>query len=254
VASQLLWIDLRNDISQASISCRLSETYSIQLTTDIKNIIQLIRSQQPRIICFDFDFPGEAGLKMLLLTRNHFPELPVLMLAKEQSLELALWALRSRVWNYFVKPIVSVNFVNSIDTLLNNHSNCLSGDQASIMPQPIDCNYKNKLSSKPLPTQPAVDYVVGHCHDRLTLDSMAKLCCMSKSHFSRNFKKDHKITFQHFLIEQRINKAATLLKQSDASITEVALSVGFSDLSHFNRTFHKCVGVGPSRFRSTLIR
>ena len=88
----------------------------------------------------------------------------------------------------------------------------------------------------------------------MTLDAVASLCCMSKSHFSRKFRKDHGITFQEYLVQQRINKAATLLMQSDVSVTEIALSVGFSDLSHFTRTFQKHIGIGPSRFRSDPAR
>ncbi len=257
--SQLLWLDLRFERSEVCVDPSLSETYHIQLSSDLSNTTELIQFYQPRILCFDYDFPDKAGLDILLQTRRQFPDLPILMLSKEQSLDLALWALRSRVWNYFVKPVVAANFINSVDVLLNVCSVGSQKGQTNLMPQPINLGElwaSSGASSKTgtVATQLAVDHVVEHCHSKFTLDNAAGLCCMSKSHFSRSFKKNHGITFQKFVMQQRINKAATLLKQSDASVTEVALSVGFSDLSHFNRSFQKYIGVGPSRFRMNLIR
>jgi len=254
--SQLLWVDMRCEKSNACVNACLLETYHIQVISDVANIQKLIQSYQPYIVCFDYDFPDQAGLNLLLNTRSQFPELPILMLSKEQSLELALWALRSRVWNYFVKPVVVTNFVSSLDVLLSTTSLANANGRPNVMPQPINYDEPSRFSglykedkTRHIATQIAIDYVVNNCQDKLTLNDAADLCCMSKSHFSRSFKKNHGITFQGFVMQQRINKAATLLKRTDVTVTEVALSVGFSDLSHFNRAFQKCIGMGPSRFR-----
>lgn len=252
---QLLWVDLRCNQAGLFVDPRLTGVYRVHSTSDILNLSQSIRTTRPEILCFDYDFPKMEELQLLLDIRNQFPDIPILMLAKEQSVELALWALRSRVYNYFIKPVAIDSLIINIENLLRETTVELSGVRRHIMPQPLvvnelrSCRYGKRKSS--VSTQPAADYVIEHSDSKLTLDVVAGLCCMSKSHFSRKFKKDHGVTFQEFLVQQRINKAATMLKYSNASITEVALTVGFRDLSHFTRTFHKCIGMGPSCFRSS---
>jgi transcriptional regulator GlxA family with amidase domain len=53
----------------------------------------------------------------------------------------------------------------------------------------------------------------------------------------------------HYLLQQRIQKAAELLKSGELPVTDIALAVGFADQSHFSRSFHALVGVAASQFR-----
>jgi AraC-like DNA-binding protein len=51
------------------------------------------------------------------------------------------------------------------------------------------------------------------------------------------------------VIRSRLRRAARLLAEDTRPITDVALEVGFGDLSFFVRTFHRAAGVSPRRFR-----
>ena len=50
-------------------------------------------------------------------------------------------------------------------------------------------------------------------------------------------------------VQGQLRHAASLLADGATSITDVALDVGFGDLSNFVRTFHRAAGVSPRRFR-----
>ena len=99
----------------------------------------------------------------------------------------------------------------------------------------------------------AVNYVRQHLDSKITVDNVASRCGMSKSHFSRTFKKEHDITFQDFLIQQRMNKAVKMLKNSDLHVTQIALAVGYGELSNFTSTFQRTIGIRPSSFRKALM-
>ena len=58
------------------------------------------------------------------------------------------------------------------------------------------------------------------------------------------------VTPHQYLVRTRLRRAARLLADGARSITDVALDVGFGDLSNFVRTFHRAAGVSPRRFRA----
>src|SRR6201993_1161351 len=55
-------------------------------------------------VCFNFDYPDMCGLRLIPEAKNRWPSAPILMLTMQSSAELALWALRSRVFDLLVKP------------------------------------------------------------------------------------------------------------------------------------------------------
>ena len=57
------------------------------------------------------------------------------------------------------------------------------------------------------------------------------------------------MTPHQYLVRSRLRRAARLLVENERSITDIALDVGFGDLSNFIRTFHRAAGVSPRRFR-----
>jgi AraC-like DNA-binding protein len=57
------------------------------------------------------------------------------------------------------------------------------------------------------------------------------------------------VTPHQYLVRSRLRHAAGLLADEGRSITDVALDVGFADLSNFVRTFHRAAGVSPRAFR-----
>lgn len=74
---------------------------------------------------------------------------------------------------------------------------------------------------------------------------------LSESHFMKYFKETMGVSFIEYLKSYRLKMAARLLKCSDDSILAVAESVGFDNLSYFNRAFKKKYGVTPSGFRKS---
>jgi len=69
--------------------------------------------------------------------------------------------------------------------------------------------------------------------------------------FLRTFKRVTGITPHQWLLRGRLRHAAERLSSSREPITEIALDVGFDDLSNFIRSFRREFGVSPSRYRGT---
>jgi AraC-like DNA-binding protein len=79
------------------------------------------------------------------------------------------------------------------------------------------------------------------------LETLASNVNLSKYHFIRLFKKEFGITPHAFIINERLNRANSLIKNSNISISEASIQVGFNDQSHFTRNFKKYFGYTPSK-------
>jgi len=92
-------------------------------------------------------------------------------------------------------------------------------------------------------------WIDAHCHEGVDLERAAKEVGLSPFHFLRLFAKVLGVTPHQYLVRSRLRRAARLLCEEERSVTDVALDVGFGDLSNFVRTFHRAAGVSPLAFR-----
>jgi AraC family transcriptional regulator len=92
-------------------------------------------------------------------------------------------------------------------------------------------------------------WIGANADQTIDLESAAREFGLSPFYFLRLFAKVLGVTPHQYLIRSRLRRAARLLADDARSITEVALDVGFADLSNFVRTFHRAAGIPPRRFR-----
>jgi AraC-like DNA-binding protein len=85
--------------------------------------------------------------------------------------------------------------------------------------------------------------------EEMSLETAAREAGLSPFHFLRLFSKVLGVTPHQYLLRTRLRHAARLLAEGDRAVTEVALDVGFADLSNFVRSFRRAAGVSPGRFR-----
>jgi AraC-like DNA-binding protein len=94
------------------------------------------------------------------------------------------------------------------------------------------------------------DYIKEHCSENLSLETVADMSGFSKFYFSKLFKQFTNMSFYKYVNQKRIDKAAVLLIDPKNSVTEVALSCGFSSLWSFIRMFKIIKGCTPTEFRN----
>jgi AraC family transcriptional regulator len=92
-------------------------------------------------------------------------------------------------------------------------------------------------------------YIDAHVSERLRLERIAALAHVSPFHFLRMFARVVGLTPHQYLVRARLRRAAELLAEPERRISDIALEVGFGDLSNFVRTFHRAAGMSPGSFR-----
>lgn len=95
-----------------------------------------------------------------------------------------------------------------------------------------------------------LEYIDTHYMDNLTLDDIARISGFSKYHFTRLFKRYTSSTFYDYLNLKRTRVVEQYLVESDLSVTEIALSAGFTSIATFNRIFKKYTDCTPTEYRA----
>ena len=114
------------------------------------------------------------------------------------------------------------------------------------------------MTSKPTPEQRLADLTrLRRVRDRidreytqpLDVEALARGVHMSAGHLSREFKAAYGESPYSYLMTRRIERAMTLLRRGDLSVTDVCFAVGCSSLGTFSTRFTELVGVAPSAYR-----
>lgn len=235
----------------------LEHGYRVEYVASGQDPVPLIKRHAPVAVCFQFDYPDLQGLADMRLTKQLLPSVPLLMITLAHSEQLAVWAFRMRVWDYFVQPVDTARLVDVISTLRNIRQGVpavtarASLDLLNAIPPEARARYSGSSEDQSILDR-AITYLDANLHRKIVQAEMAELFGLSPFQFSRLFKRLTKTTFQAYLLTRRIEEAKRLLANPKASITDICFTVGFQDLSYFTRIFQRYVGLSPSRYRLTL--
>ena len=97
--------------------------------------------------------------------------------------------------------------------------------------------------------QIAVNYIHNNFERDISLGDIAKFVFLSPSYFTRAFKEEVGISPINYLLKVRIARAEELLVETNLKISDIALSVGFSNQQRFNEIFKKYVKMTPLQYR-----
>ena len=180
-----------------------------------------------------------SGIDIMKEIEDNAPPVLVLIVTANGDEEAAVEAFGSGALDYLKKAF-------SISAPSRRKNILPASDTAALPgtpPAAVTLNRYHKI-------QQAVRFINDNYRTDIRLAAAARAAGMSSAHFSRIFKKVMGLSYQDYLNSRRITKAKNLLRTSAQSVTEIAVSLGFSDQTGFGRIFKKLTGHTPSAFRS----
>ena len=247
----LLWVDCTSGMPDAEPRVWAASVFEVTRVQGTAAATRELSQGRFQAVCFDCDYPDQSCLQAMKAIKQAHARLPMLMLTVDHSEALAVWAFRSRLWNYFAKPVPQAELLESLRSLANLGQRSSPPRAAPTVHAPLP----EDLPVKPIRPevarlQPALRYVAAHYHQRVSADVVAKACGLTRFEFSRRFRETFNTTFRDYLMRIRIVEARRLLTEGRVSITGIAYSVGFNDGSHFARMFRRFTGMLPSDYAS----
>ena len=244
------WVDLTVAVKEGEPPAELRRWCDIVYCSDLERIDDLLLEGAPEIdlICFDFDYPDRAGLRLLRSTKIAYPSLPCIMLTVQHSEALAIWAFRNKVFDYLVKPVSTYDAARCEAGLTRalEQRRTQTPRKAAVHPDRIP----DEVAYLPKPDEhtlaPAIQYIEKNFRACVRSEAIAAICDLTPFRFSRLFKETFGLTFRDYLINFRLREAYRLLANPRVNVADIAFAVGFNDPSYFARIFRQRMGVAPS--------
>jgi two-component system response regulator YesN len=140
--------------------------------------------------------------------------------------------------NNFIQKINHVNDLNELELALEN-----------IINQLITEIKNNGTAEKNPEIRAAIQYMTENYYKELTLADVAAAAAISPNYLSKLFKEYRNQTVMDFLERIRIEKALKLLKESNCSIKEISVQIGYRDPNYFSKVFKKVTNIPPTAVR-----
>ncbi|NOU70919.1 helix-turn-helix domain-containing protein [Paenibacillus sp. LMG 31458] len=203
------------------------------------------------IILSDIRMPNMTGLEMLARLRDSASEnaaddlsrIKAIFLSGYSDFKFAQEALRLGAVDYLLKPSELVDIENAI---LKAKALCTS-----------DGVHQFKQSSSTEPSEEpgsylikkALNYIHAHFAEEIHLADIANELFITPNYLSRLFRQETGQSFSDYLTRIRINKACSLIVESNMKIYQIGDVLGYTNSRYFSEWFQKNTGMSPVEYR-----
>ncbi len=203
----------------------LSPLYAVHGVSDGLAAIAFLKDERTDLVILDLVLGDEDGLDLLPLLRE-LTHAPVLLLTGFGTRENLLRSIRAKPDDFLDKPVGLRELRSRVASLLQGTGS--EGD----------------------PLERARTWITRDFHRPLTAKALARSAGMSPSNFRRAFAERFGLTPRAYLEECRMKQAASLLRETDQLIKEVAGLVGCPDANNFSTAFKRYHGLAPEAYRA----
>jgi YesN/AraC family two-component response regulator len=223
------------------------EKEGYEVVTNIKTVdaaISSIEEHRPDLVLIDINLnQNKDGIDLgtYLLSKDVIPYIYVTSYSNKVILERAN---DTRPHGYIVKPFRPDNLITTISIVLNNFKH-----------RDIDTHRTEKPSDEIVPkkVKSIVEYINANIDKKLEVEQLLAVTSWTKRHLTRIFMQYLKISPYQYILNRKIEKASSLLKETNIPINEIAFELGFQNYSSFCTAFKKVNEETPENYRKKYI-
>ena len=184
------------------------------------------------LVLLDLQMPGLDGFNVLERMRedDRLRKIPVIVVTGKVLSEVEMARLTQGVASVLEKGLFSLDETIAHMNAALDRKHRLSGEAQRLV-------------------RKAMAFIHEHFAEPVTRREIARHVSIAEDYLTYCFRQELGTTPIKYLQRYRVNRARSLLRESDATITEIARLVGFSDSGYFSRIFHRETGMSPEAFR-----
>jgi YesN/AraC family two-component response regulator len=235
------------------ISRELGVYYRITPVTSAREALRELLNAEPEkqydLVISDVMMPEMDGFTLLRMikTNMNISHIPVVMLTSKSDVANRLIGLEKGADAFLAKPFDMDELHVVINNLINKNLR-LRGKYSGNLQQDKVVETKVKGNDEAL-MERIVKVVNDHLSDsEFNVETLTHEVGISRAQLHRKMKEMTGLPISEFIRNMRLEQAVRLLKEQKINVTQVAYSVGFSNVSHFSTVFRRQFGVPPTEF------
>ncbi len=242
----LLIVEDNQDL-RSYMALELAQAYEIIEAANGHEGLEMANSHIPDLIITDLMMPEIDGIELLQKVRsdpktNH---IPIIMLTAKAEKESRLEGLEKGADHYLSKPFDIEELMVRSKSLLNQRKRIREHNYSEFL---INPKVENITSMDDQFLEQAVEVFKSHLSNHeFSVDQFAREMAMSRVQLHRKMKAIIGCSASEFIRQYRLKKAFTLLQNKADSVSQIAYSVGFNNLSYFTKAFKEVYGKNPSQ-------
>ena len=230
------------------ITSNLMDEYRVETAANGQTGIDKTQALMPDLVIADIMMPVKDGIEMTRMIKQdeRTSHIPVILLTGKASVESRMEGLGTKADDYITKPFhvaeLKLRIRNLIDVrkkLREKFSKQLVVNPSELVTTSADENFLLKALQ-------AVEENMDN--EKFGADEFCTAVAISRANVHRKLKALTGQSTSEFIRTIRLKRAAQLLMQKTASVSEIAYDTGFNNLSYFTRCFKEVYGVMPSEF------
>ncbi len=242
----------------ARYQCELLESngYRVNWAEDGLIALKLIKEEMPRLVITDVMMPNMDGLELCrnLRADQSTSHLPLIIVTARVEDRDRMKGLEAGAEVYLTKPFLGKELLLNIKNLLEQreklrtkYSDSNAGSPEVLETPTANVNNESEEDVFRKLVNEVIDTNIADTSFSST--SLAAQLCFSRSQLNRRMNTLLGIDTTHYIRERRLERACTLLRNSNLSIMDIQISCGFDSPGYFSRVFKQRYNLSPSEFR-----
>lgn len=233
--------------------CGIDEVY---LAYNVDEAKRIMLEHEIDIALCDIEMPGENGIDFLRWIRRENMDSEVIFLTCHASFAYAQEAVKLGCQDYILIPARYEDIAQAIYRVVLRRKNEKDhqllenyGKQWIGMKRQEAAQASGVKRTPQEIVEDSVSYIMENLgSEQLTVSEVANHSYLNSTYLNRIFKKEKGISISQFIIQEKMELAAMLLKDGKLSAQVVAVKVGYLSYPHFSSTFKKYYGVSPANY------
>ncbi|WP_336772997.1 response regulator transcription factor [Paenibacillus sp. MMO-58] len=201
---------------------------------------EILSMQTFDLILIDLKFSQTAGMRICEQIREH-SRVPIILLGGSHDFQLLRKAIAFQVSDYIVHPVQPEDLAASLCKVKKELDAQYS--------KRLTLSYENKKNQNPSIIDLVKHYVQERLHENITLKKISTMLHFNCAYLGQKFKDQENMSFNEYLLQQRMEKAKFLLEQTDMRIYEIANQVGYTEIDWFYKKFKEYTGSSANEYR-----
>lgn len=212
-----------------------------------RHAVELCGAMKPDLIFINCGMGGMDGFEAIKRIRKSDRDVAIVLTSAYDKHATRRNLDGLDINEFLLKPVRPDKIREVINKYVKKNRNAENGSAITPRSKKRLRFYPNQIMSKEITR--ALIYIDDNYKGGISLESTAEIVALSSYYFSRLFKKEVGLNFSEFLLHKRLSLAKQLLEETDSSVLDIAISVGYHEQSYFCKVFKKTVGMTPRDYR-----